>query len=87
MYNKIVIDAMNNQPNEKRRGFNLCEGSWASSGQYCAATITKLNRTWENMNHTIAMAMSLSMYGFNQISIDSCGTFGNFTEELCARWH
>lgn len=38
------------------------------------------------MRHTIAMVMSLNMYGVSNTIVDVCGTRGPMNEELCARW-
>lgn len=38
------------------------------------------------MRSSIAQAMSLSMYGFQSIVNDACGSNGDMDEEMCARW-
>ena len=82
---RTLKDVIENQaktllPDLDRRSFVLVDRSWAGAGASSAATITNLERTYDNMKSTISMAMGLSMYGFSNIMVDACGTKGDFDE-------
>jgi alpha-glucosidase (family GH31 glycosyl hydrolase) len=47
--------------------------------------LTDLSRSWETLKNVVSMALSLSMYGVNNVLLDVCGN-GVKNEELCARW-
>jgi alpha-glucosidase (family GH31 glycosyl hydrolase) len=50
------------------------------------ATLTNILRTWDNLENTVSMALSLAMYGISNIVVDICGTGGAKDDELCVRW-
>lgn len=56
----------------------MSDVTWAGSGKYAAAQITKLERTYESMKISISMAMQLSLYGFSSIMVDAGGSLGEF---------
>lgn len=67
----------------------MSDCSWAGSGLYSIPLVSNLQRTEEAMKTSISMGMQLSLYGFNSILFDVCGSIGDFNEEqeeLCARW-
>ena len=70
----------------KTRPLLFSDASWAGSGQYSAALLTDLYRSWDNLQDLISQVLSLSMYGFSATMVDTCGSLGPMNEELCARW-
>ena len=71
---------------DQTRPLLFSDASWAGSGQYSAALLTDLYRSWDNLQDLISQVLSLSMYGFSATMVDTCGSLGPMNEELCARW-
>jgi len=68
------------------RALVFSDSTWAGSGAFGGAVLTDIERTWDNLRYTIAMTMSMNMFGVQNTVSDVCGTFGAWDEELCARW-
>ena len=83
---EILTDSTVNDQSNAKRPLLLSESSWVGSGSLGVAVITDLYRSWESLKFMINQAISMSMYGFSNTMVDTCGSLGPIDEELCARW-
>ena len=69
-----------------KRPFVLSRSTFAGSGSSVQHWLGNTMRTWEDMKNSIAGVMNFNMFGIPMVGPDTCGTFGDFDNELCGRW-
>ena len=68
------------------RLFLQSRSTFPGSGSSVSQTLGPSQRTWEAMRYQIASIMNSNLFGIPMAGPDTCGTLGNYDEELCARW-
>lgn len=63
----------------------ITDSSFSGAQKTSIAAVTNLDRSYIDMQRTIPQAIGLSMFGYNNVMVDACGTKGPFDEEMCAR--
>lgn len=66
--------------------FILSRSTFASSGQYTAHWLGDNFRNYSYLNYSIAGIMNMNMFGIPMVGADVGGFFGEFDEELSAKW-
>ncbi|XP_064480502.1 lysosomal alpha-glucosidase-like isoform X2 [Ornithodoros turicata] len=70
-----------------KRPFIMTGTTFAGQGKWSGQWTGESNSTWESMRESIPMILTSNLLGMPFVGADICGTNGNATPSLCARWH
>jgi len=78
----------------KTRPFVVSASTFAGTGRHAYHTVTRNNRTWQDMRNSIASIMNFNMYGMPMTGADVCGHYAlpssaatnKDQAEICEEW-
>jgi maltase-glucoamylase len=83
----LFLESDTSSPLPNLRSFITSRSTFSGAGQYGGHFLGHTNSTWEGMRHAIAGILNFNMFGMPLVGPDVCGTTGEVSEELCARWY
>ena len=82
-YNYLTENA--DYPNKAERPFVISRSTYTSSGRF-TGQFARTESTWASLKNSVAQLFNMQASGIPFSGLDICGTTGEPTEELCARW-
>ena len=69
-----------------KRPFTMGRSTFAGSGKWAAHWGGDNYASWDSMKTAIPDGITMALYGISMFGTDTCGFWGDTTEELCGRW-